>query len=307
MRYTFASGHLEDALGRTAGELIDGESLLARALGQFFESHRERGVGLRKRAGPGGHQRQSSTDEAAEEAAAAGEQQTPAPNDGEAAAGGGLVPPMPTGPDGLPLLHPPQAIPLIGPDGFPLPGGPFALPPHPPHLYPPPPGTLVLGPNGLPMLQQVPQPPPKLSSLERQFLTPAGVEVVLPLVNLHPDHPAHPHHHLPPGMAGPANGVHKVVLNLEEQREQLYRGMDALVRPSPPPQRLSPSPSSRADVAPFLPAALQGELLADSREYVERLEEVKSRLAGVGRARKRVWREVRERCLENGELGDFDD
>lgn len=48
----------------------------------------------------------------------------------------------------------------------------------------------------------------------------------------------------------------------------------------------------------------QGELLADSREYVERLEEVRERLAGVGRGRKRVWREVRERVIENGELGD---
>ena len=48
----------------------------------------------------------------------------------------------------------------------------------------------------------------------------------------------------------------------------------------------------------------QGELLADSREYVERLEEVRERLAGVGRGRKRVWREVRERCVESGELGE---
>jgi len=300
MRYTFASGHLEDALGRTAGELIDGESLLARALGQFFESHRERGVGLRKRAGPGGHERRSSTDEAAEEAAAEQQQQAAAPNGGETV-GTGPLPPPPMGPDGLPLLHPPQAIPLIGPDGFPLPGGPFGLPPHPPHLYPPPPGHHLLGPNGQPLQQPI----PKLSSLERQFLTPAGVEVVLPLVNLHPDHPAHPHHHLPPGMSAPANGVHKVVLNLEEQREQLYRGMDALVccrsvcRPSRPRRRtLIAFPAVSVE---------QGELLADSREYVERLEEVKSRLAGVGRARKRVWREVRERCLENGELGDFDD
>lgn len=44
MRHTFASAHLEDALGRTAGELIDGEMGVLKALGRFFEECRERGI-----------------------------------------------------------------------------------------------------------------------------------------------------------------------------------------------------------------------------------------------------------------------
>ncbi|PWN54151.1 hypothetical protein IE53DRAFT_383284 [Violaceomyces palustris] len=46
------------------------------------------------------------------------------------------------------------------------------------------------------------------------------------------------------------------------------------------------------------------ELAADSREYVERLEEVRSRLASVKRRRAEVWRGVREWALEKEEKGE---
>lgn len=184
MRYTFASGHLEDALGRTAGELIDGEAQLARALGQFFEAHRERGVGKRRRTLPGGHF---------------------ADDDGGAA-------------DATDVNAPAAAVPTAADD---------PLVPYPPVPPPPPPFA-----------------PPALSALERQFLTPTGLELTIPVMH-HPDHA----HHLamglpppppPPPGAGGQPGTTTVVLGIDEQREQLYRGMDALVcPPSAPPSLLS--------------------------------------------------------------------
>ena len=48
------------------------------------------------------------------------------------------------------------------------------------------------------------------------------------------------------------------------------------------------------------------ELASDCQEYVRRLEEIRERLANVGRARRKVWQIVRERAViaNDGEVGD---
>ena len=48
------------------------------------------------------------------------------------------------------------------------------------------------------------------------------------------------------------------------------------------------------------------ELASDCQEYVRRLEEIRERLANVGRARRKVWQVVRERAIlaNDGEIGD---
>jgi hypothetical protein len=48
------------------------------------------------------------------------------------------------------------------------------------------------------------------------------------------------------------------------------------------------------------------ELASDCQEYVRRLEEIRERLANVGRARRKVWQIVRERAVlaNDGEIGD---
>ncbi len=59
---------------------------------------------------------------------------------------------------------------------------------------------------------------------------------------------------------------------------------------------LLPAPEQRSIVL----AALEclHDLAADSREYVERLEEVRSRLAAVKRRRAQVWTAVRQWALD---------
>ncbi len=59
---------------------------------------------------------------------------------------------------------------------------------------------------------------------------------------------------------------------------------------------LLPAPEQRSIVL----AALEclHDLAADSREYVERLEEVRSRLAAVKRRRAQVWNAVRQWALD---------
>ncbi|KIS70486.1 uncharacterized protein UMAG_01660 [Mycosarcoma maydis] len=64
-----------------------------------------------------------------------------------------------------------------------------------------------------------------------------------------------------------------------------------------------PAPEQRSIVL----AALEclHDLAADSREYVERLEEVRSRLAAVKRRRAQVWNAVRQWALEKDEASDL--
>jgi hypothetical protein len=257
MQHTFASSHLEDALGHTAGELIEGETGLLKALGRFFEECRERGVGRRATDdddfdGPAAKRAKTSTimaeapslqQKGSDPMAVAASSVSTAVGGLDGIASSSLTSLFKSEPsDGATAASPSSSL-LLG-----------AAPSN-PHKRP--------SVGGLPAASLPPPPPgPELSLLERLFITPSGVTYPV----------------LPPSATGtPAaagsGGPPSIHMNVELQKETLYRGMDAL-----------------------------GELLADSREYVERLEEVRERLAGVGRGRRRVWREIRERVVERGEL-----
>lgn len=267
MRHTFASGHLEDALGRTAGELIEGETGLLKALGRFFEECRERGVGRMDEDDVEDQDHEMAVD--AEEPPVAAEpvrqqpdepKQEPVPippadapsvpgSEGAAAVasasdvqtagqvnGDAPVEPTPitngtaTTANGEPSSSVPateaNTIPVSPAtdsepvsasvpqpktepeaENAPLPPAPQEEPPAPVAV----PAAPPLSPGTLATISGTP-----LSALERMFITPEGVPALGPVEEIR----------VKLGLMAPPPVP---VLNIEMQKEHLYRGMDALV------------------------------------------------------------------------------
>lgn len=264
MRHTFASGHLEDALGRTAGELIEGETGLLKALGRFFEECRERGVGreehVRGRGGEGSEDEEEHpppavvvVHEVAKEKVEEEQQPMVVEAEVETIVEAGGSTPMDTDLPPLPIPttngvdHPLDAPSTTIPNG--TAEASTSAPPPPPPPPPLPTTTVETLPNTVldPTLQEqqlppppppsqptsvasppiVPAPPPlplspnaasasSLSALEKMFITPEGISALGPVEEIRVRLGLMP----PPPVA---------VLNIEMQKEALYRGMDALV------------------------------------------------------------------------------
>jgi hypothetical protein len=208
MRHTFASAYLEDALGRTAGELIEGEMGVLKALGRFFEECRERGVvggvGVGTVAAAAAAAGRPEENEVEENEVSSSSAQVPAAGRAEEGGENGQMPMTMTMMDGV--LQQSQEAPPHPPSPQ-DPNNPYAPPPP-----PPPPAHLHQ---------------PHLSPLEQLFITPGGLQITLP-----PNAAAPPQATTEDGLpvgGGPGGGG-VLTLSVEHQKEALYRGMDALVR-----------------------------------------------------------------------------